>query len=60
MRYKVIVANDGQRIAELVAKALADGWRPQGGIAISLYPDASDMATDDLYIVYAQAMVQEG
>ena len=54
MQYQVIDADDVKALVELVNDALEDGWKLQGGVAVS-------NSTDQGYTreLYAQAMIKE-
>ena len=54
MQYQVISDKDLEALVELVNDALDDGWKLQGGVAIS-------SSTDQGYTreLFAQAMIKE-
>jgi hypothetical protein len=54
MQYRVLSDKDLDALVELVNDALDDGWKPQGGVAIS-------SSTDQGYTreLFAQAMIKE-
>ncbi len=54
MKYQVIDADDIEALVELVNEAIADGWKPQGGVAST---KAVDQGRCDYY--YAQALIKE-
>lgn len=50
MQYKVIVQLSAEDLVKAVNKAIADGWKPQGGVCLSV---------SERNIGYAQAMIKE-
>jgi len=52
----VLVVSDSERLAEYVNEDIGEGWRPLGGVAMSVY-----LGRDDPYPHYrfAQAMVKD-
>ena len=54
MQYKIIDAKSPVILVELVNQALRNGWKPQGGVSVT-------MSSDQGYVreLYAQAMIKE-
>lgn len=54
MQYKIIDAKSPVILVELVNQALRNGWKPQGGVSVT-------MSADQGYVreLYAQAMIKE-
>lgn len=54
MQYQIIDAKSRQTLVELVNEALGNGWKPQGGVSVT-------MSSDQGYVreLYAQAMIKE-
>jgi len=55
MRYTVIDAPSAGGLALLVNQAIADGWRPQGGVSVAVPPGDGGSGPH-----YYQAMVRGG
>jgi len=53
-KYIVLGSWQPEDLEEQVSNAMADGWKPQGGVAVAIAPDRP------LHICYVQALVLEG
>jgi hypothetical protein len=56
MEYKILQAMKMDWLEQDVKKYIKDGWKPQGGVAISMMESDND---NDTYNLCAQAMVKE-
>tara|TARA_B100000900_G_C20279641_1_gene593489 strand:+ start:321 stop:473 length:153 start_codon:yes stop_codon:yes gene_type:complete len=50
MRYKIVEADSRKKLASRVEMWYSEGWRLQGGVAISIF---------NRYFSYCQAMIKE-
>jgi len=55
MTYTIIDSARADELAAFVNKRIADGWKPLGGVSVSLSHDAHGGS----YQVFAQAMIKE-
>jgi hypothetical protein len=55
MTYAIIDSARADELAAFVNKRIADGWKPLGGVSVSLSHDAHGGS----YQMFAQAMIKE-
>lgn len=53
MTYNILTARTAAKLAELVQAAIADGWRPLGGVSVAL-----EGSPEHGWLVFAQAVVK--
>lgn len=53
--YQILTADKPAALADMVNKAIDDGWCPSGGVAVALSESG-----DYQYMVWAQAVVRSG
>lgn len=54
MEYLILEGDDANQLSNAVRIHIADGWKPQGGVSVSL--SGSDQF---MYQIFAQAMIKE-
>ena len=54
MEYLILEGDYATQLAKAVRLHIADGWRPQGGVSVSIGLEGADF-----YYVFAQAMIKE-
>ena len=55
MEYAIVDAKSASILVEIINRQMKEGWRPQGGVSVSISHDAHGGS----YQVYAQAMIKE-
>ncbi len=63
MEYQVVVSGEASKLAETVRNLIGQGWRPQGGIAVSGWHESVENRRDgytehSTEVLFAQAMVR--
>lgn len=53
--YQILTADTATKLADVVNRAIGDGWCPSGGVAVAL-----SESNDYKYMVWAQAVVRSG
>lgn len=55
MMYAIVDAKSASVLVELINQHIKEGWKPLGGVSVSISHDAHGMS----YQVYAQALIKE-
>lgn len=58
MEYQIVDADDLDELVEKVNKAIAEGWQPVGGVAVSHWPCDNHKFDNAFYWEYLQAMTR--